>query len=156
MARWQRDPKARRNVAYVLAAAEVLAVTANLYLLFSAYLLQLNLRLSGGVEGLLISRLATHYVAVAATIVCAGAAIVVAVMYARDRAWARRLLIATNGILVGLGVLWFMMDRLGSSPDAMAAVGGLLLPFVTLFPLLWPLLAFRPTMRVASDAADVG
>jgi hypothetical protein len=154
MARWQRDPKARRNVVYVLVAAEVLAVAANFYAIFSAYLLRLNLRLSAGKEDLLISLPGVSYVAIAATAVCVGVGIFVAVMYARDRAWARGAFIVVNVVLVVLGIVWFAVDRLGTTPELTAVWLGLLLPIVTLFPLLWPLVVFRPVLEGDTGASD--
>ncbi|HUU11115.1 MAG TPA: hypothetical protein VM431_11345 [Phycisphaerae bacterium] len=151
MARWQRDPKARRNVAYVLAAAEAVALTANFYSVFSAYLLQLDLRLSGRGE-LLMSLAAVYYTALAATAVCLGVSVFVGVMYARARSWARKTFIAANVVLVGLGVVWFVKNRLGGgSPDTAATLAGLLLPIITLFPLLWPLIVFRPDRTVGAE-----
>jgi len=144
MAQWQRDPKARRNIAYLLAAVEVAAVTANFYPIFYAYLFQLNVRLSAGREELLMSLPKVYYLAVAATVVWGGVGVFVGVMFARDRAWARLVFIGGNVVLVALGVMWFVIDRLGARPEAMPAVAGLLLPIVTLFPLLWPLIVFRP------------
>jgi len=152
MARWQRDPGARRNLAYLLAAAEVAAVTANFYPIISGYLNYANVEFLG--EGL--SGAAVIYVSVAATIVCFAAGMAVGILYARNRAWARYLFIAANGLLVALGLLWFTVDRLGAKPEMTPALAGLLLPMVTLFPLLWPLIAFRPTLDIEADASDPG
>lgn len=152
MARWQRDPKARRHIAYVLAAAETVALTANFYSIFSAYLLQLDLRLSPRGDQLLMSMPAVFYTALAATVVCFGVSVLVGVMYARTRSWARKTFIAANVVLVVLGALWFLKNRLGGgSADTAATLAGMLLPIVTLFPLLWPLIVFRPERTVGAD-----
>jgi len=150
MARWQRDPKARRNVAYVLAAAEVLAVMANVYSIFLAYLQYVNARFLGSA----LSGSSVIYVGVTAMVVSAGVGVFVAVMYVRGRAWGRAAFIIANIGLVALGVLWFAIDHLGAEPDRISAWAGLLLPLVTLFPLLWPLIVFRPTLLAGSDASD--
>ena len=150
MARWQRDPKARRNVAYVLAAAEVLAVMANVYSIFLAYVQYANARFLGSA----LSGPTVIYVGVTATVVSAGVGVFVAVLYVRGRAWGRAAFIIANTGLVVLGVLWFAIDRLGAEPDRISAWAGLLLPLVTLFPLLWPLIVFRPTLLAGSDASD--
>ena len=152
MARWQRDPKVRRHVAYVLAAAEAVALTANFYSVFSAYLLQLDLRLSPQSDQLLMSLAAVFYTALAATAVCLGVSVFVGVMYARARSWARKTFIAANVVLVGLGAVWFVKNRLGGgSGDTAATLAGLLLPIITLFPLLWPLIVFRPDRTVGAE-----
>jgi len=152
MARWQRDPKARRNVAHVLAAVEAVALTANFYPIFSAYLQYVNVALLGH----RLSGLSVIYVSLAAAAVCLGVAVVVGVMYARNRAWARCAFIAANGLLLALGLLWFTVDRLGAQPEVTPAIAGLVLPVVTLFPLLWPLVVFRPALREGADASDAG
>ncbi|HUU92994.1 MAG TPA: hypothetical protein VM238_17515 [Phycisphaerae bacterium] len=152
MAQWQRDPKARRNVAYVLAATEVLALMANVYSIFSAYLLYVNARFFGSA----LSGPSIVYAGVAATVVSAGVGVVVAVMYVRGRAWGRATFIVANTGLVVLGVLWFAIDHLGAQPDQVSAWAGLLLPLVTLFPLLWPLITFRPMLPAGADGSGAG
>lgn len=152
MALWQRDPKARRNVAYVLAAAEVLAVMANVYSIFLAYLQYVNARFFGSA----LPGSSVIHVGVTAMVVSAGVGVFVAVMYVRGRAWARAAFIIANIGLVVLGVLWFAIDHLGAAPDRISAWAGLLLPLVTLFPLLWPLIAFRPALLAGSDGSDAG
>ena len=152
MAQWQRDPKARRNVAFVLAATEVLALTANTYSIFLAYLLYVNARFLGGA----LSGPSVIYTGIAATVVSAAVGVVVAVMYVRGRAWGRTVFLVANIGLVVLGVLWFAIDHLGAQPDQVSAWAGLLLPLVTLFPLLWPLIAFRPTLRGGADGNAAG
>jgi len=50
-----------------------------------------------------------------------------------------------NGALIIMGLLWFLHSVLDKGePNVFATWGGLLLPCVTLFPLLWPLMTFRP------------
>jgi len=151
MARWQRDPKARRNVVRLLAAVEVLAVTANFYPMFTGYLHWVNVRLGGGS---LLSLNAEYGVAIAATAVFLAVAVVQAVMYARGRPWARWAFIGANAGLVLLGLVWFLKNRLwGATPDVYAALVGLALPMMTVFPLLWPLLALEPGAEGRSAAS---
>ena len=152
MAQWQRDPKARRNIAYLLAAVEVAVVTANFYPIFSAYLLRAALFVTAGSAE---TRAAIYYVAVAATVVCFVVAVFVGMMYARNRSWARRVFIIANVVLLALGVVWFVKNQMsGSRPEIKAVAAGLLLPIVTLFPLLWPLVVFRPALRAPSHDPD--
>ena len=154
MAQWKRDPKARRNIAYLLAAVEVAAVTANFYPIFSAYLLRASLVVTAGSAE---TRAAIYYAAVAATVLCFVVAVFVGIMYARNRSWARWVFIIANAVLLALGVVWFVKNQMSSSrPEMQVAASGLLLPIVTLFPLLWPLIVFRPALRAPSDHPDAG
>jgi hypothetical protein len=89
---------------------------------------------------------------IAATILCLVGAAFVGVAYVRGRPWARSVLIGGNVVLVVLGVAWFLKNRIaGTAPDPFAARAGLALPLATLFPLLWPLIVFRPA---GSEAAE--
>jgi len=143
MARWQRDPTARRRLAYLLVGAEVLALAACFYGIVSAYCFRGMLRLGVSREA---ANLATWIVSIAGTAAWAAAAVAVGLKYVAGRRWARVVLIVANGILIGLGLIWFVIHhaRYGAARDNLAALLGLLLPMVTLFPLLWPLLRFRP------------
>lgn len=142
MAQWKRDPKARRNIAYLLAAVEVAAVTANFYPIFSAYLLRASLFVTADSAE---TGAAIYYAAVAATVLCFVVAVFVGIRYARNRSWARWVFIIANAVLLALGVVWFVKNQmLSSRPEMQVAAAGLLLPIVTLFPLLWPLIVFRP------------
>jgi hypothetical protein len=145
MATWERDAKLRGRMAYLLASAEVAALGLNLYFLSSAYLFRINLTLGERISPLGLN-LATWGLAALG----AAAALYEAVMYVRGRSWVRRALIAENAVLVALGLLWFLHNFL-SGPgrqDRWAVIGGLAIPMVTLFPLLWPLLVFRPQPEV--------
>ena len=149
MAQWERDPKLRRRLTWALAAAEAVAVSFNFYYVFSAYLRRLLLAISA-------SAAAGEAVRVAPVVATAACVVVMAVLgflYARGRGWVRPVFIAGNGFLILLGLVWFLHNFMGKAqPDAYATYGGLLVPLVTLLPLLWPLLSFRPAQRAAAQA----
>lgn len=152
MARWQRDPKARQRVVYVLAAAEVVGVTASFYLIFSAYLLRIWLLMTVGTPEM---EATVYYAARAATAVCFVVGVFVGIMYARGRSWARRVFIVANAVLLTAGVVWFVKSQvLSSRTGASVAAWGLLLPILVLFPLLWPLIVFRPKQTATSETRD--
>lgn len=148
MARWQRDPKIRRLLTGLLAAAETLAVAINFYPICSSYAHQVNLRVR-------LYPTAWHEaLALGLTALFLGVAIFQAVLYVKGRAWARWAFIGENALLVLMGLVWFLHNRLGGeTPNALAALYGLALPLGTLFPLLWPLMAFKPVESAAPDAA---
>ena len=146
MARWERDPKLRQRLGWLLAVVEVLAVSANFYPIYTAYFHQIILRLSSA-KSLLIP----WGVEMAIGIVVSAAFLALAAYegygYVQGRAWARRAFIVENLVLIALGVIWFIKNRFcGGGADAVAAVGGLALPIATIFPLLWPLIAFDPVL----------
>ena len=58
MARWQRDPKARQRLIYLLAAVEGLALTACFHPIFSAYAHRVNVALNRVVSDVVIYYLA--------------------------------------------------------------------------------------------------
>jgi hypothetical protein len=142
MAQWERDPRLRRHLTWALAAAEAVAVSVNFYFIFSAYMYRILMAVSpssaaGGT---------TRVAAVAATVACVVVMAVLGFLYARGRGWVRPVFIAGNGFLILLGLVWFLHNLMGRDrPDAYATYCGLLLPLVTLLPLLWPLLSLRPT-----------
>ena len=140
MARWQRDPKIRQRLAYTLATMEILALSFNFYYIFLAYFYQLWLRL-GRHDFSAVRRAA--FVAVGLMVV---AAVVEGLYYVRGRLWAQRAFVVENAVLIVLGLLWFAKHRLGdgASPAGYVALYGLVVPIATLFPLLWPLLVFKP------------
>jgi len=141
MAKWERDPVLRRRLSWLLAAAETLALTLNFYLVFSAYLQ----RVLVAVAPKLLSVQAFVAVALVVTGFCLAGAAVQGFLYVRGRAWARSAFLVENGVLIVLGFLWFIHSILGSGePNIFSTWGGLLLPLVTLFPLLWPLISLRP------------
>jgi hypothetical protein len=145
MARWERDPKIRRNAALGIAAAEVAALTLNFYLIFSAYVYQINLRLGPGEGQLAVEGVAALAVAIFATVLALGVGVLLGLVYVRGGGWTRWLFIAANIILICLGAVWFLKNRAsGSGPDPYATLAGLMLPICTLFPILWPLLVFHP------------
>jgi len=144
MARWQRDPTARRRLAILLVAAEVAALTACFFLVFGPYLhrllLLLGMTISGGV------RTAYYAACAAAALAVLVGAVVVGVKYLKGVAWTRRVFITANVVVLALGLIWLIKHELspGARTDNTAAWAGLLLPMITLFPLLWPLMTFRP------------
>ena len=145
MAVWQRDPKLRRRLIYLLAAAEAAALTVNFYFLCLAYLHRFFIYLGRWLQTPPASPSALWVVGLVLTLGVLGLAAYEAVLYVRERPWVRKALIAQNAGLVALGGVWFVLNRLhGATPDPYAATLGLLLPMVTLFPLLWPLLTIHP------------
>jgi len=138
MALWERDPKANQRMALLLVVVEALAALINFFFIFQAYFFRVQLRLHMGLSNVSL------FVVVMATAFFAVLLVYEGMMYLRGRAWVRQALLAENGVLIGLGILWLLLNRLGSGPkDAYPVYFGLLLPLVTLFPLLWPLLVFR-------------
>jgi hypothetical protein len=148
MARYERDPGRRRRLAILLAVIEVLVVSGNFFTIFTAYLNWLNVRFSLstflGAHGMGVSAVVTAVFLVA----CA----VVGVLYVKGDSRARIVLVAANALLVLLGLLWFLKGyALSAEPNRNVAFLGLLLPMVTLFPLLWPLISFRPVPPAAGQ-----
>jgi hypothetical protein len=139
MARWQRDAEAHRQMMWFLALGEVMAVTANFFLISLHYLHWIFLQvMSREVAGVAVVLPLIATAAVLVFVVFQGIA------YAKGRAWARRLFLIENLGLVFLGLVWFLVS-LGNPTGArgMPVVAGLMLPMVTLFPLLWPLWTLR-------------
>ncbi|MCX5655750.1 MAG: hypothetical protein NTY65_14020 [Planctomycetota bacterium] len=144
MARWERDPKLRRNLTWLLAAAEALALTLNFYFVFSAYLR----RVMVVIMPKLPSDTTLLVVAIVATALWLAVVAVQAVLYIRGRERARMAFLIENGAMILLGAVWFIHNLTGrGEPDVYATWGGLLLPLVTLFPLLWPLMSLRPPSK---------
>jgi len=146
MAQYERDPRRRRRLAILLAALEVLAVSGNFFTLCMAYLNWLNVRLIHstflGAQGIGTSAV----VAAVFLVACA----VVGFRYVKGNPRARMILVAANALLVLLGLLWFVKCyALSPEPNPNVALLGLVLPMVTLFPLLWPLISFRPVPPAA-------
>jgi hypothetical protein len=53
--------------------------------------------------------------------------------------------VVENALIVAAGVAWFVIDQtVTAEPNRAAAIGGLVAPMVTAFPLIWPLLVYRP------------
>jgi hypothetical protein len=151
MARWDRDPRRRQQAGWLVAAIEALALAANFYYIFSAYFNQVFVRLDVTFSDLAASL--TVWVAAAA---CLAAALVEGVYYVRGRLWARRALIVENAALIVLGLVWFAHNRVAGAVGIQGqwepAFYGILLPMLTLFPLMWPLLAFRPAGTAAPQS----
>jgi hypothetical protein len=153
MARWQRDREMRRKVAWALVAAEVLALAGIFARICLGYLIFVNARLLGG----RVSDYGLIYITVGATAVVLAAAVYEGRLFVRGCRWARAAFIIENVALVLLGLLWFVKNRItGDAMNTEAALYGLLLPMLTLFPLLWPLLVFSPTPDAASETRGQG
>lgn len=141
MARWRRDPKIWRRVLFLIAMVDVLAISANFFFIFMHYFLWACLKI--------VTSWYRTAVPLVVPSVLTGLIFVVLVyqawVYARGRAWARWLFLAENLGLLSAGLLWFLVS-LGKPAQALTVplVSGLLVPMVTLFPLLWPLWVFRP------------
>jgi hypothetical protein len=143
MARWQRDPASRKRLAYLLVGAEVLALAACVYGIAQAYSLRGLLFIGVAPQ---TANPAAWITGVAMTVVSLVLGVVVGLKYVAGRPWARTVFIAANMALIALGLFWFAVHQIrhGGVADNTASLVGLLLPMVTLFPLLWPLLRFRP------------
>jgi len=139
MARWQRDPRARRNMAVILAITEVFFVLLVFLAIFFHGLVRVFLRLhvQSTPEAILGMSLG-------ATAALAAWLVFQALQYVKGRGWARAAFIAINAILVLTGTMWFAMHQMMQGTDPEAVLYGLALPMVTVFPLMGFLLAFRP------------
>ena len=146
MARWQRDPRARRNVAAVLAAAEVLLGGIVFFVLVSGYILRIGVRVARGVVPYVL------YIAGPLTILVAAGLVYLAIQYVKGQERARRLFIGFNALLVLAGLVWFLLSLVAGSESAEAVWYGLGLPMLTVFPLTAPLMGFRPKMDAPPPA----
>jgi hypothetical protein len=152
MARWERDPKFRRNMTCLLAAAEALALTLNFYFVFSAY----TRRVMVAVMPKLPSDTTLLVMVITATALWLAVVTVQAVLYIRGRERARKAFLIENGAMILLGLVWFIHNVTGrGEPDFYATWGGLLLPLVTLFPLLWPLMSLRPPSQAGGAGSTL-
>jgi len=137
MARYERDPKARRDLAILLAVAEVLAVAGVFFLIFSAYVHWVMLKFSWGAHSGIVAAVASALFLILA--------VVQGIQYVKGRSWARAVFVVENLLLLAGGVLWFVKVTISTtSDDSLVPLMGAAVPLVTLFPLLWPLLSFRP------------
>jgi hypothetical protein len=153
MARWQRDREMRLRLAWALVVAEVLALAGSFALIFMAYLRFAVVRF-GGAQ---VSNFVLWCIALGATAVVLAVAGYEGRMFVRGCRGARAAFILENVALVVLGLLWFVKNRItGDVTNTEAALYGLLLPMLTLFPLLWPLLVFSPTPGAASEVRGQG
>ena len=141
MARWHRDVKTWKRVMFSVGLVDGLALSANFFFIFRHYLWWTSLNI--------IPSWKETAVPFVVPLVLTGLSLVVvayqAVVYAAGRAWARWLFIAENLVLLSAGLLWFLLS-VGNpiGPQGPPVVHGLLVPMVTLFPLLWPLGSLRP------------
>jgi len=146
MARWERDPVLKRRLSWLLAGTETAALALNFYFVFAAYLRRITVAISPT----LLSTEAFVILALAATGVFLAIAVVQGCLFVRGRGWARVAFLIENSALVFLGLVWFIHSKVGQGePNVYAVWGGFILPFVTLFPLLWPLMLLRPTPPAA-------
>lgn len=143
MARWQRDPRARKRVAIVLMVVEVLLAAAVFVVLVQNYVFRLAVRV-GNRDGLQQLYEQTRIVAAVLGVLFLVWLIFQAVMYVRGKEWARKAFVAINLLLVLGGVLWFALDLLVGEADSASLVQGLCLPLITVFPMTGLLLSFRP------------
>jgi len=141
MARWHRDPKVWRRVMFLIAMVDVLAITGNFFFIFRHYFWWTCLNV--------ITSLYETAVPLVAPYVLTGLIFVVFIYqawaYSGGRVWARRAFVLENILLIVAGLLWFLVN-LGNPAQTLTVplVHGLLVPMITLFPLLWPLWALRP------------
>lgn len=135
----------------MLVAAEVLALTVSFGIIFLRYLQFLLAMLSAG-KG---ATEAAKYVALVATALALGAAVFEGIKYLRGVRWARLAFLIENVALLALGVMWFVWNRFrGDKVNTDPAWFGLVLPMLTLLPLLWPLLFHSPGSGGDSGGRD--
>jgi hypothetical protein len=140
MARWERDVGLRRRLAYLVAAAEVASLSLCFYFIFQAYAHQVAVRV-----GLHFSATIMYILVIVGAALCAAGTGLEGMAYVKGRRWARLAFLTENGAMIAMGVLWFVHNHfIGEAPNREVARWGLVLPMVTLFPLLWPLSTFRP------------
>jgi hypothetical protein len=141
MPRWHRDPKTWQRVMFVVAMVDGLAVSVNVFFIFRHYLWWTCLKIVTSWHGTAVPLIVPYVLAGLSFVIVTYQAFV----YAAGRPWARRAFVLENILLIVAGVLWFLASLGNPTPMLMiAVVHGLLVPMVTLFPLLWPLWALRP------------
>jgi len=142
MARWERDPKARKRLAILLAVVNDAMLLIVVFLTGSRVLGSFWTIAIGPLSKSIFDLMCYILVGVFAVWL-----IVQTIMYVMGREWARWAYIILNISVVGLGSLWFIYSwvRYGV-PKAHTVTFGLLIPILLLFPLLWPHFSFRPQM----------
>jgi hypothetical protein len=126
---------------FVVAMVDGLAVSANFFFIFRSYLWWTCLKI--------VTSLYETAVPLVVPYVLTGLIFVVLIYqawaYSGGRVWARRAFLAENLGLLSAGLFWFLVS-LGNpgGPQGPPVIHGLLIPMITLFPLLWPLWALRP------------
>ena len=140
MARWHRDPKTWKRVMFFVALVDGLALSANFFFIFRHYLWWTCLKILTSWHGTAVPLIVPYVLTGLSFVIVAYQA----VFYAAGRPWARRAFVLENILLIVAGLLW-LLASLGNPPPTLttAVVHGLLAPMLTLFPLLWPLWAFR-------------
>ncbi len=137
MVRWQRDPRARKRAAMMVCAAEIVLVPLVAYVPGLFYVYRVLMRLGFGQEG------ASSSVSWVTAIPCAvlGAWLIVqSVFYLKGRRWTRVAFIAVNALVILAGIVWVLM-----APKDPGALGyGLLVPMVTLFPMIGVFVGLNP------------
>jgi hypothetical protein len=126
---------------FVVALVDGLALAANFLFIFRHYLWWTCLRVITSWHETSVPLIVPYVL----TGVVFAVAVYQAVVYAAGRPWARLAFVLENILLIVAGLLWFLVS-LGNpvGPQGPPVVHGLLVPMVTLFPLLWPLWALRP------------
>jgi hypothetical protein len=147
MAGYERNPKLHRRMAALLAIGETLALTANFCLVFMAYGNFMDARLDR-----IVSQAGVLLLTIVATVVCLVALVLVSRRFIKGSPWARWVLVVSNVVVIVLGVMWYLRVLSSGRPDRQVGIYGLMLPMVTLFPLLWPLLVFKPRSESPAGA----
>jgi hypothetical protein len=144
MPRWHRDPKTWQRVMFVVAMVDGLAVSANFFFIFRHYLWWTCLRIITSWHGTSVPLIAPYVLTGLSFVIVTYQAFV----YAAGRPWARRVFLLENTFLIVAGLLWLLASLGDPTPTLrMVVVHGLLVPMITLFPLLWPLWALRPMQQ---------
>jgi|WetSurMetagenome_2_1015567.scaffolds.fasta_scaffold04053_9 hypothetical protein len=146
MAGYERNPKLHRRMAALLAIGETLALTVVSWPIFLQYFSYAVARLGQPAGFLRIILSATF------TLACLVGALFVSRRFIRGAPGARWALVVANVVIIAMGVAWYVHASLSERPEKWVGLCGLMLPMVTLFPLLWPLLVFKP--RSESPAGD--
>jgi hypothetical protein len=126
---------------FVVAMVDGLAVSANFFFIFRHYLWWTCLKIITSWYGTAVPLIVPYVLTGLSFVIVAYQAVV----YAAGRPWARRAFVLENILLIVAGLLWFLVN-LGNPAQTRTVplVHGLLVPMITLFPLLWPLWALRP------------
>jgi hypothetical protein len=146
VAGYERNPRLQRRLSLALAMAETLALTVNFSLIFTAYANFLDAMANRPMPpGILF------IVSVMVTVAGLVATLLLCRKFIKGASWPRWVLILANLSLIVLGVMWYARVSVGGKPAPWVGFCGLILPMVTLFPLLWPLITFKP--KTESPAA---
>jgi hypothetical protein len=129
---------------FTVAMVDGLAVSANFFFIFRHYLWWTCLRIITSWHGTSVPLIAPYVLTGLSFVIVTYQAFV----YAAGRPWARRVFLLENTFLIVAGLLWLLASLGDPTPTLrMVVVHGLLVPMITLFPLLWPLWALRPMQQ---------